>query len=146
MEPHVLRYWESEFPTIRPQKSRSGQRVYSRRDVEKLLRVKELLYAQRFTIAGARQRLRNSASATQALADTPPMDTPAVDTVRVAQSTGDPSCRRESVVDGSAEAEGVASNGTRAAATVLRLALLGMREQLVELLDDLERGGREPSR
>ena len=59
VEPHVLRYWETEFPTIRPQKSRSGQRVYSRRDVDKLLRVKELLYAQRFTIAGARQRLRD---------------------------------------------------------------------------------------
>jgi DNA-binding transcriptional MerR regulator len=58
VEPHVLRYWETEFPSIRPQKSRSGQRVYSRRDVDKLLRVKELLYAQRFTIAGARQRLK----------------------------------------------------------------------------------------
>src|SRR5512147_1256353 len=60
VEPHVLRYWESEFPTIRPQKSRSGQRVYSRRDVETLMRVKDLLYAQRFTIAGARQRLRTN--------------------------------------------------------------------------------------
>lgn len=58
VETHVLRYWESEFPTIRPQKSRSGQRVYSRKDVTKLLRVKELLYAERFTIEGARQRLR----------------------------------------------------------------------------------------
>ncbi len=58
VEPHVLRYWETEFRGIRPQKSRSGQRVYSRRDVEKLMRVKELLYAQGFTIAGARKRLR----------------------------------------------------------------------------------------
>jgi DNA-binding transcriptional MerR regulator len=58
VEPHVLRYWETEFRTIRPQKSRKGQRIYSRRDVEKLLRVKDLLYVQGFTIAGARRRLR----------------------------------------------------------------------------------------
>jgi DNA-binding transcriptional MerR regulator len=60
VEPHVLRYWETEFRSIRPQKSKKGQRVYSRRDVEKLLRVKELLYSQGFTIAGARKRLREA--------------------------------------------------------------------------------------
>ena len=58
VEPHVLRYWETEFRSIRPQKSKKGQRVYSRRDVEKLMRVKDLLYTQGFTIAGARKRLR----------------------------------------------------------------------------------------
>jgi DNA-binding transcriptional MerR regulator len=58
VEPHVLRYWETEFRSIRPQKSRKGQRVYSRKDVDKLLRVKDLLYTQGFTIAGARKRLR----------------------------------------------------------------------------------------
>lgn len=58
VEPHVLRYWESEFRSIRPQKSAKGQRVYTRRDVETLLKVKELLYAHRFTIAGARRKLR----------------------------------------------------------------------------------------
>jgi DNA-binding transcriptional MerR regulator len=60
VEPHVLRYWESEFRAVRPQKSARGQRVYSRRDVETLLRVKELLYGQGFTIAGAKKRLRDS--------------------------------------------------------------------------------------
>lgn len=59
VEPHVLRYWETEFRSIRPQKSRKGQRIYSRRDVEKLQRVKELLYVQGFTIAGARKKLRD---------------------------------------------------------------------------------------
>src|ERR1700733_10448337 len=59
VEPHVLRYWEREFRTIRPTKSAKGQRVYSRRDVENLLRVRELLYGQGFTIAGARKRLRD---------------------------------------------------------------------------------------
>jgi len=58
VEPHVLRYWETEFRSIRPQKSAKGQRIYSRRDVETLLKVKELLYSHRFTIAGARRKLR----------------------------------------------------------------------------------------
>lgn len=58
VEPHVLRYWESEFKSIRPQKSSKGQRVYTRRDVERLQQVKELLYAHRFTIAGAKRKLR----------------------------------------------------------------------------------------
>ena len=52
VEPHVLRYWEREFRSIRPTKSAKGQRVYSRRDVENLLRVRDLLYAEGFTIAG----------------------------------------------------------------------------------------------
>lgn len=63
VEPHVLRYWETEFRTIRPQKSSKGQRIYSRRDVEKLLKVKDLLYTQGFTIAGARKRLREKGTA-----------------------------------------------------------------------------------
>lgn len=58
VEPHVLRYWETEFRSIRPKKSARGQRVYSRRDVETLLRIKELLYHHGFTIAGAKRRLR----------------------------------------------------------------------------------------
>ena len=60
VEPHVLRYWETEFRSIRPQKSRKGQRIYSRRDVEKLLKVRDLLYTHGFTIAGARKRLRET--------------------------------------------------------------------------------------
>jgi DNA-binding transcriptional MerR regulator len=59
VEPHVLRYWETEFRSIKPKKSAKGQRVYSRRDVETLLQVRELLYAHRFTIAGARRKLRD---------------------------------------------------------------------------------------
>ncbi|MEN9580895.1 MAG: MerR family transcriptional regulator [Pseudomonadota bacterium] len=63
VQPHVLRYWETEFRTIRPQKSSKGQRIYSRRDVEKLLRVKDLLKHQGFTIAGAKRRLRDQPTA-----------------------------------------------------------------------------------
>jgi DNA-binding transcriptional MerR regulator len=58
VEPHVLRYWEREFRSIRPTKSSKGQRVYSRRDVENLMRVRELLYGHGFTIAGAKRQLR----------------------------------------------------------------------------------------
>jgi DNA-binding transcriptional MerR regulator len=58
---YVLRYWESEFKAIRPQKSRTQQRVYRRRDVATLLRIKHLLYEQRFTIAGARAQLKEQA-------------------------------------------------------------------------------------
>jgi DNA-binding transcriptional MerR regulator len=59
---HVLRYWESEFSLIKPQKSRAQQRVYRRKDVENLLRIKHLLYERKFTIAGARQELRGGTS------------------------------------------------------------------------------------
>jgi DNA-binding transcriptional MerR regulator len=55
---HVLRYWETEFKTIRPNKSRSNQRLYRKQDVELILRLKDLLYNQGFTIAGARKKLR----------------------------------------------------------------------------------------
>ena len=58
VEPHVLRYWEHEFRSIRPTKSQRGQRVYSRRDVEHLRRIRALLYEQGFTIAGAKKALR----------------------------------------------------------------------------------------
>jgi DNA-binding transcriptional MerR regulator len=60
VEPHVLRYWEREFRSVRPTKSAKGQRVYSRRDVESLMRVRELLYKEGFTIAGARKKLQRS--------------------------------------------------------------------------------------
>lgn len=66
VEPHVLRYWEREFRSIRPTKSAKGQRVYSRRDVENLLRVRDLLYRDGFTIAGAKKKLLRSESAPEA--------------------------------------------------------------------------------
>jgi DNA-binding transcriptional MerR regulator len=62
VEPHVLRYWEREFRSVRPTKSAKGQRVYSRRDVESLLRVRDLLYREGFTIAGARKQLQRAGS------------------------------------------------------------------------------------
>jgi DNA-binding transcriptional MerR regulator len=57
VQAHVLRYWESEFPMLAPQKNRAGQRTYRKRDVEMVLRIKELLYEDQYTIAGAKKKL-----------------------------------------------------------------------------------------
>ena len=56
-QPYVLRFWESEFPQLAPGKSRSGQRLYTRRDIDLVLKIKKLLYEEEFTIAGARKQL-----------------------------------------------------------------------------------------
>ncbi len=58
VKPYVLRYWESEFRWMTPQKSRSKQRLYRQRDIEMIQLIKKLLYEQRFTLAGARMKLR----------------------------------------------------------------------------------------
>src|SRR5512146_2324707 len=58
VEAYVLRYWETEFPIVSPKKSGTGHRLYRRKDVELLLRIKHLLYEKRFTIEGARQSLQ----------------------------------------------------------------------------------------
>ena len=60
---YVLRFWETEFTQLKPVKSGTGQRMYRRRDVENVLRIKQLLYEQGFTIAGARQQLRSELKA-----------------------------------------------------------------------------------
>jgi DNA-binding transcriptional MerR regulator len=58
IEPYVLRYWETEFPKISPARSRSGQRLYRKRDIEIILEIKDLLYQRRYTIAGAKHYLK----------------------------------------------------------------------------------------
>ncbi len=58
---YVLRFWETEFPQLKPIKSSTGQRMYRRKDVDAVLRIKKLLYEEGFTIAGARQQLRSEA-------------------------------------------------------------------------------------
>ncbi len=63
VEAYVLRYWETEFPVLSPKKSGTGHRLYRRKDVELLLRIKHLLYDKRFTIEGARQSLQSEAKA-----------------------------------------------------------------------------------
>jgi DNA-binding transcriptional MerR regulator len=56
---YVLRFWETEFPQLKPTKSSTGQRMYRRRDVEYVVRIRQLLYDEGFTIAGAREKLRS---------------------------------------------------------------------------------------
>ncbi|HEX9750925.1 MAG TPA: MerR family transcriptional regulator [candidate division Zixibacteria bacterium] len=58
LQPYVLRFWEKEFPMLRPKKNRAGNRQYQRRDIELIMRIKHLLYGEGYTIEGARQRLR----------------------------------------------------------------------------------------
>jgi DNA-binding transcriptional MerR regulator len=67
VQAHVLRYWETEFPMLSPQKNRSGQRSYRRRDVEIALRIKELLYDDLYTIAGAKKKLQTELRETSRL-------------------------------------------------------------------------------
>ncbi len=57
VESYVLRYWESEFPLLGPRKSKSGQRVYTKKDIDLLLQIKRLLYEERYTIDGVRKKL-----------------------------------------------------------------------------------------
>src|SRR5215203_559783 len=70
IQPYVLRYWETEFPALAPSKSRSGQRVYSEREMEVIRRIKELLYGEGYTIAGAKKKLE-AELATGMLGDKP---------------------------------------------------------------------------
>lgn len=135
VQPHVLRYWESEFRTIRPQKSNKGQRVYSRRDVEKLLRVKDLLKNQGFTIAGARKQLtqregaRESASPSSGSAIAQPMPAPAPAPALAAGALPPPS-------------PGAAAPTSRSDAKQMRRALVRLRSEIIEMIEELSADGR----
>ena len=59
LEPYVLRYWETEFPRIKPAKSNAGQRLYQKKDLDAILLIKQLLYTEGYTIAGAKKRLNS---------------------------------------------------------------------------------------
>lgn len=63
VQPYVLRYWETEFPPLAPNKSGGGQRLYTQREIDVILRIKQLLYSEGFTIAGAKKRLETELNA-----------------------------------------------------------------------------------
>lgn len=67
VEQHVLRYWEEEFDSLRPGKNQSGQRLYQKKDVELVLRIKKLLYEEKYTIAGAQKKLKLKKKANSAV-------------------------------------------------------------------------------
>jgi len=60
IEQHVLRYWEEEIESLKPKKNKSGQRLYQKKDLELILEIKQLLYADKFTLAGARKKLKQN--------------------------------------------------------------------------------------
>lgn len=64
VEQHVLRYWEDEFNVLKPNKNHSGQRLYQKKDIETVLEIKHLLYTEKFTIAGAKNRLKKGKNTT----------------------------------------------------------------------------------
>ena len=71
LAPYVLRFWEAEFPTLHPQKSRGNQRLYTRAEIDTILRIKQLLYEERLTIAGARKRIDAPFPSSQRTNDVP---------------------------------------------------------------------------
>src|SRR6185503_14926860 len=71
VQPYVLRYWETEFPSLAPNKSGGGQRLYTRREIDIILRIKQLLYSEGFTIAGAKKKLEGELSEPAAIAPPP---------------------------------------------------------------------------
>jgi DNA-binding transcriptional MerR regulator len=77
VKPYVLRYWETEFRSLRPQKTKSQQRLYRRADVELLLKIRHLLYEKRYTIEGARSRLRGEGRDEEAV-PVPPLAPPEI--------------------------------------------------------------------
>jgi len=81
---YVLRFWESEFPQLKPVKGSTGQRMYRKRDVESVLRIKQLLYEQGFTISGARQQMRaeNKSDKTQSAIPFPSQSAPELQHIR----------------------------------------------------------------
>ena len=134
VKPYVLRYWESEFPDIKPSKSKSGQRLYKRRDVELLLRIKELLYEERFTINGARKRLKDfSRSETKEVPQAAPVPVVHVETdeeprqLEVFQTAVE-----EDVVTGTAQAAG---QPVHVPARDQTKTFMKIRKDLEELLD-----------
>lgn len=62
IEPHVLRYWESEFSFLKPRKNKTGQRVYTRKDLDIVLQIKDLLYKEKYTIAGVKKKFGGNSS------------------------------------------------------------------------------------
>lgn len=140
--PHVLRYWESEFRSVRPQKSSHGQRVYSKKDVQKLLTIKDLLKSQGFTIEGARKRLREMGSERGVMSrevTAPDVTAPQVTAPDVTQ----PAARSpvSPPVDLAASRDVSPSLGSPPHAKRLRSALTHVRAELVQWLGELETVG-----
>lgn len=136
VQAHVLRYWETEFPMLSPQKNNSGQRSYRRRDVEIALRIKQLLYNEMFTIAGAKKKLQaeqREGSKAKAARQTPPPS----------ETTGDADPNAPTLFDRFYEGDGSSSDSSGSTANGAfsnrqHEALKTLASHLLELRDMLK--------
>jgi DNA-binding transcriptional MerR regulator len=134
-QPYVLRYWESEFPALAPAKNSSGQRIYRRRDIETVLRIKQLLYEEGFTIAGAKKRLEAEMSGRAPTPQHTPSVTPPP--APVPSRTPTPNSM-------AANAQSIASGPTPAPPDDQgRAIMVEVREQLREILTLLNRSDKK---
>lgn len=138
VQAHVLRYWESEFPMLAPQKNRAGQRTYRKRDVEMALRIKELLYDDQYTIAGAKKKLASELrGASKLKVVTPDMSAPTPQPATPAQESMPQAVASEARTSYQAPAPSMSAPVT----DEQRLAVRRLAGQLRELLSILDAGG-----
>ena len=129
-QPYILRFWESEFPQLAPQKSRSGQRLFRDRDIETVRRIKKLLYEEGYTIAGARKRLEQEEAErapAEPVAATPP-----------AAAGGAQRAGRSEVAAQAAAAPRQPREDERLATRQIRRALKLVRRELESLMKRLQ--------
>jgi DNA-binding transcriptional MerR regulator len=141
VQAHVLRYWESEFPMLAPQKNRAGQRTYRKRDVEMALRIKELLYEDQYTIAGAKKKLSSELRGASKL-KVVTSDMSAPQPSLAAQPSFVPESAPAAVVESRASVEPSTSslNAKAALSTDQRAAVRHLAHQLLDLLSTLDAG------
>ncbi|HKS27730.1 MAG TPA: MerR family transcriptional regulator [Pyrinomonadaceae bacterium] len=146
VQAHVLRYWESEFPMLAPQKNRAGQRTYRKRDVEMALRIKELLYDDQYTIAGAKKKLASELrGASKLKVVTPEMSAQAsAPQPAPVQAVASPSFLPEAVRAGGAEEPTPDANLN--ISPDQRASLRRLATQLQELLIILDSGNADSDR
>ena len=124
---YVLRFWETEFPQLRPTKSSTGQRMYRRRDVEFVMQIRKLLYEDGFTIAGARERLREQMRSNRTSDRAAKSELTIADTAETEGAQGRGGLQ---TLLFPAPVEGASSNGAQR-----RQALHNVRRKLAEVLD-----------
>ncbi len=129
VQAHVLRYWETEFPMLSPQKNKSGQRTYRRRDVEIALKIKDLLYEELYTIAGAKKRLQSGGrelktATAQPAKEVKPGEQPSLIDIRDTDSEAKSQSKKES--SGALELDGERKDALKSLAS----QLLELREIL----------------
>ena len=144
VQAHVLRYWESEFPMLAPQKNRAGQRTYRKRDVEMALRIKELLYEDQYTIAGAKKKLSTELrGASKLKVVTPEMSAPQPQPAPAAvpQSFTTESLSAHAPAAESRSAPEASQSNTKPPLTTdQRAAVRHLAHQLLDLLSTLDAG------